>query len=336
MQRIVCPDRAVDKMEVPRMTHVPVMLAEVVAVLEPRPGRILVDATFGGGGYSRALLAAGSRVIGIDRDPEAVQRGRNLAAEEPRFTMLAGAFGNLEALLAEAGVTTVDGIVFDLGLSSFQLEDAERGFAFTRDGPLDMRMAGEGPSAADLVNSLEAEELARILHRYGEEPAARRIARAIVARRRTRPLTRTAELAELVARVAGGRQRRHHPATRTFQALRIAVNDELGELERGLEAALRVLAPGGRLVVVAFHSLEDRLVKRFLDLHSGYRAGTSRHRPEPPRARPLLAPCGRRVIRPGSEEVARNPRARSARMRVARKLDAEEGEAEPHGWRRAA
>lgn len=318
------------------MTHVPVMTAEAIAALEPAPGRLMVDATFGGGGYSRALLAAGCRVVGIDRDPDAVRRGRELAAAEPRFTMLAGSFGGLDRLLAGAGIDRVDGVVFDLGLSSFQLEDAARGFAFAKDGPLDMRMGGEGPTAADLLARLEERELAELLRRYGEEPAARRIARAIVARRRTRPLTRTSELAELVARTVGGRERRIHPATRTFQALRIAVNDELGELERGLEAALRVLAPGGRLVVVAFHSLEDRIVKRFLDRQAGRMPGGSRHRPELPRPRPRLALCGRRVLRPTAEEVARNPRARSARLRAARKLEREEGEGEPAGWRRAA
>ncbi len=319
------------------MTHIPVLMAEAVAALDPRPGRVFLDATFGGGGYSRALLAAGSRVYGLDRDPDAVARGRQLAAAEPRFTILEGPFGELDRLLADAGVARVDGVVFDLGLSSFQLEEAERGFAFTRDGPLDMRMTREGPTAAELLARLDERELVRILREYGEEPAARRIARAIVARRRERPLTRTGELAELVARVVGGgRRRHHHPATRTFQALRIAVNDELGELERGLEAALRVLAPEGRLAVVSFHSLEDRLVKRFVARHAGGGRGVSRHRPEPPRGRPLLAPCGRRPVRPGAEEVARNPRARSARLRVARKLALEEGETEPAGRRWAA
>ena len=318
------------------MSHVPVMLAEAVAALDPRPHGLFVDATFGGGGYSRALLAAGCRVVGIDRDPEAVRRGRELAAAEPRFTMLAGSFGGLDRLLAEAGIAAVDGVVFDLGLSSFQLEDATRGFAFAKDGPLDMRMGGEGPTAADLLARLDEREIADILRRYGEEPAARRIARAIVARRRTRPLTRTSELAELVARTVGGRGRRIHPATRTFQALRIAVNDELGELERGLEAALRVLVPGGRLAVVSFHSLEDRIVKRFLDRHAGRIPGGSRHRPELPRPRARLVPCGRRVLRPSAEEVARNPRARSARLRVARKREREEGETEPAARRRAA
>ncbi len=318
------------------MTHVPVLLNETLAALAPRPGRLVVDATFGGGGYSRALLDAGCRVIGIDRDPEAVARGRELAATTSRFTMLAGSFGALDRLLAGIGVTAVEGVVFDLGLSSFQLGAADRGFAFTRDGPLDMRMERRGPTAAELLARLDERELARIFRDYGEEPAARRIARAIVARRRDRPLTRTTELAELIARVTGGRHHHRHPATRTFQALRIAVNDELGELERGLEAALGVLVPGGRLAVVSFHSLEDRLVKRFIDRHAGRSAGASRHRPEPPRRRALLAPCGRRVIRPGAEEIARNPRARSARLRVARRLAPEEGETEPAGWRCAA
>ncbi len=317
--------------------HVPVMAREVVEALAVRDGAVYLDATFGGGGHSRAILAAARcRVIGLDRDPEAVARGRALAAAEARFTMLEGRFGELDRRLAEAGVAGVDGVLFDLGVSSFQLDSPERGFSFAADGPLDMRMEARGPSAADLVNRLSREELVRLLRDYGEEPAAGRIARAIVEARERRPLTRTGELAELVARAVGGRPRHHHPATRTFQALRIAVNDELGELERGLAAALAVLRPGGRLVTLAFHSLEDRLIKRFIQLHSDRPGGGSRHRPLPERSGPpRLRWVIRRPLRPGAGEVARNPRARSARLRAAERLpDPGEGEVD-RPWREA-
>jgi len=312
--------------------HIPVLAAEVLEALAVRDGGVYVDATFGGGGHSRAILAhADCRVVGIDRDPEAVERGRALAAEEPRFAMLEGRFGELDRLLAEVGIARVDGVLFDFGVSSFQLDRAERGFSFQREGPLDMRMERRGPSAADLLARLREEELVRILREYGEEPAARRIARAIVQRRRERPIRTTTELAELVAGVLGRRPRHHHPATRTFQALRIAVNDELGEIERGLAAAVRVLRPGGRLVTITFHSLEDRIVKRFIQIHSDRPGGGSRHRPLPERSGPpLLHWVVRRPLTPSPEEVARNPRARSARLRVAERLatpDEEDGKA---------
>ncbi|GBD44650.1 Ribosomal RNA small subunit methyltransferase H [bacterium HR40] len=305
--------------------HLPVLLDEMLQALAPRDGGIYVDATFGGGGYSRAILAAARcRVVAIDRDRAAVARGRALAQDEPRFTMLEGTFGALDRLLAQAGIADVDGVVFDLGVSSLQLDDPARGFSFRYDGPLDMRMGGGGRTAAEILAEATEDELASILHAFGEEPHARRIARAIVAARRERPLRTTRELAALVERVVGRRPDGHHPATRTFQALRIAVNDELGELARGLAAAERVLRPGGRLVVVAFHSLEDRMVKQFVDARSGRPAPTSRHVPPPDR--PLATSfrwLRRKVVKPQPEEIARNPRARSARLRIAERLAAE-------------
>lgn len=300
--------------------HVPVLLSEMVAALEVRSGGVYLDATFGGGGYSRAILQAGAgRLLAIDRDPAAVARGRELAAACPRFTMIDGRFGDMAELIAAHGVRQLDGVVLDLGASSMQLDDAGRGFSFAVDGPLDMRMSGVGISAAEVVNRADADTLADILRRYGEEPAARRIAKAIVRRRQRCPIARTRELAELVAGVVGRRGGRIDPATRTFQALRIHVNDELAELERALHAAEGLLGPGGRLVVVAFHSLEDRIVKRFLAERSDASPRPSRHLPmaatrsEAPRWR-LLA---RRPVRPGPVEIAANPRARSARLRWA-------------------
>jgi 16S rRNA (cytosine1402-N4)-methyltransferase len=300
--------------------HVPVLLREMLAALQVRSGGVYLDATFGAGGYSRAILQAGAgRLFAIDRDPAAVARGRELSAACVRFTMIEGRFGDMAELLAAQGVRRLDGVVLDLGVSSMQLDEAGRGFSFAADGPLDMRMSGDGTSAAEVVNRADADTLADILRRYGEEPAARRIARAIVERRQRGPITRTRELAELVARVIGRKAGRIDPATRTFQALRIHVNDELDELERALHAAEGLLVPGGRLVVVAFHSLEDRIVKRFLAERGGAAPRPSRHLPiesarsEAPRWR-LLA---RRPVRPGAAEIAANPRARSARLRWA-------------------
>ena len=307
--------------------HVPVLLPEMLAALAVRPGGVYLDATFGAGGYTRAILAAGAgRVLALDRDPAAIARGRRLAARQPRLTMLAGRFGDMADLLGDAGVDGLDGIVLDLGLSSDQLEDPGRGFSFAADGPLDMRMSRQGISAAELVNQADETTLADILYRYGEERAARRIARAVVGRRQRAPLERTRELAQLVAGVVGrtsGRPAgRIDPATRTFQALRIHVNDELGELERALIAAEGLLVAGGRLVIVAFHSLEDRLVKQFLAARSGARPLPSRHLPElaesPPAAR--FRALYRHPLRPGPAELAANPRARSARLRAALRL----------------
>lgn len=305
--------------------HIPVLRDEVMAALAPRPGAVMVDGTFGAGGYSRALLEAGCTVWAIDRDPEAMARGAALGAAFPgRLTLLPGCFGDMERLLAARGVTRVDGITLDVGVSSPQIDDPARGFSFRFDGPLDMRMGRDGQSAADLVNTLPEEELADIVWRLGEERHSRRVARAVVEQRKTQPFTRTVELAELVRRVVPKSKDGIDPATRTFQALRIAVNDELGELERGLEAAERLLAPGGRLAVVSFHSLEDRVLKEFLRTRSGNVPSPSRHLPGPAAAGPaptfrLWAKSG---VTPGAAELAANPRARSARLRSAERTEA--------------
>jgi 16S rRNA (cytosine1402-N4)-methyltransferase len=309
----------------PTSGHRPVLLEEMLAALAVREGGVYLDATFGVGGYSRAILAAGAgRVLAIDRDPAADARGRALARSCHNFTMIEGCFGDVAALLDSHGVTALDGAVFDLGVSSPQLENAARGFSFSREGPLDMRMSARGVSAADVVNGADEAALATILYRYGEERASRRIARAIVERRRSGPIRTTAELASLIGGVLGRQQGRIDPATRSFQALRIYVNDELGELERALAAMPSLLVPGGRLVVVAFHSLEDRIVKRFLGERSDRQARPSRHLPDlPSRPQPLFRPLSSRAIRPGPSEVAANPRARSARLRAALRLSQE-------------
>lgn len=305
-------------------SHAPVLLAEVLEALAPRDGAIYVDGTFGGGGYARAVLEhANCKVLGIDRDPEAIRRGAALAEAHPgRLALAQGRFSAMEELLAQQGETGSDGVVFDLGVSSFQLDEAARGFSFQGDGPLDMRMEKDGSSAADFVNSADERELADVIARLGEERHARRIARAIVA---ARPLTRTSELARLVVETLGPAASRQkiHPATRTFQALRLHVNDELGELTSGLAAAERVLRPRGRLAVVSFHSLEDRIVKQFLAERSGRVPAPSRHAPE---SRVAAAPTFRLLPpqprRPGSAEMERNPRSRSARLRAAERTSA--------------
>jgi len=308
-----------------RVGHVPVMVGEMLDALAVRAGGAYLDATFGAGGYSRAILDAGAgRVFAIDRDPAAAARARQLAAEQPRLTVLEGRFGDMADLLAPHAVHRLDGIVLDLGVSSMQLGDPGRGFSFAADGPLDMRMSRRGDSAADVINGADARTLSTILRQYGEEPAAGRIARAIVERRARAPIERTRELAELVAGVVGRRGGRIDPATRTFQALRIYVNDELGELARALEAAEALLGPGGRLAVVAFHSLEDRMVKRFLVERGDAVARPSRHAPMPP---PAMAAARwrlltKRPLRPQPSEIAANPRARSARLRAAERAAA--------------
>lgn len=306
--------------------HIPVLLGEVVAALAPRDGELMVDGTLGAGGYARGLLAAAAcRVVGIDRDPVALALGAALAAEQPgRFAVVAGCFGAMDSLLAGQGIAQADGVALDLGVSSMQLDSPERGFSFRDGGPLDMRMGAAGPTAADLVNHTDEAALADLIYRFGEEHASRRVARAITAARAAAPITDTAVLAELIARAIGrGGADKIHPATRTFQALRIAVNDELGELARGLAAAERLLAPGGRLAVVSFHSLEDRLVKQFLTRRSGADAGPSRHAPVRAGGRaPTFELLFRGAVKPSEAEIRVNPRSRSARLRAARRTAA--------------
>jgi 16S rRNA (cytosine1402-N4)-methyltransferase len=306
--------------------HIPVMLDPVLAVLAPRDGETHVDATFGGGGYARALLeAADCMVIGIDRDPDAIARGQDLARDHPgRLTLLEGPFSIMDDLVAGEGVTGVDGVTLDIGVSSYQLDDASRGFSFRVDGPLDMRMGAAGRDAADVVNELAERELADLIARLGEERRARAVARAIVAARQSGAITRTGELADIVRSVVRKSADGIDPATRTFQALRLYVNDELGELERGLAAAERILRAGGRLAVVAFHSLEDRIVKRFLHERSGLAARPSRHMPELPGSgrAPSFRLVTRKPVAPSDDEVAANPRARSARLRAAIRTEA--------------
>jgi len=305
--------------------HIPVLVDEVALALGPQADSVILDGTFGLGGYSRALLAAAPcRVVGIDRDPQAIARGRSLEAEfSGRLSLIEGRFGEMESLLHAAGVDAVDGVALDIGVSSPQIDDPERGFSFRFDGPLDMRMGGEGPSAATLVNSLGETELANIIFQLGEEKLSRRVAKAIVAARREAPIERTAALARIIRSVVPGSRDGIDPATRTFQALRIYVNDELGELTRGLGAAERLLKAGGRLAVVSFHSLEDRAIKLFLRERAGAAPTGSRHLPEgAPRRAPTFRLIGRKPIEAGPEELKHNPRARSAKLRVAERTAA--------------
>ncbi len=292
--------------------HVPVLMAEVIAALSPGPGQRIVDGTFGAGGYSRALLATGAQVIAFDRDPTARRFADGLG---DRFQLVEACFSQMDDQL---GAASVEGVALDLGVSSMQLDEAERGFSFMRDGPLDMRMGAEGPTAADLINTAEPAELSRIFWVYGEEKKARRIAGAIARRREEQPFARTLEFADFVERVLGGRRgAKVHPATRTFQGLRIAVNDELAELEAGLVAAERVLKPGGRLAVVTFHSLEDRIVKSFFTPRAGQTPSGSRHLPPTQQGAPPSFDLIFKGAHPPSDtEVANNPRARSAKLRA--------------------
>ncbi len=294
--------------------HVSVLLAEVVQALAIAPGETIVDGTFGAGGYARAFLAAGAHVVAFDRDPSAARFAADLPAD--RFRLVCARFSEMDEVLGEGAV---DGVALDLGVSSMQLDEADRGFSFLRDGPLDMRMGDAGETAADLVNTAEPEDLARILWVYGEEKKSRRIAGAIARRRQEQPFSRTGELADFIEGVLGGRRgAKVHPATRTFQALRIAVNDELGELEAGLAAAERVLKPGGRLAVVTFHSLEDRIVKAFLTERAGRTPAASRHLPPSVDSRdPSFELLFNGARSPGEAEVEANPRARSAKLRAA-------------------
>lgn len=292
--------------------HIPVLLDEVLAALAPKPGETVVDGTFGAGGYTRAILDRGAGVIAIDRDPDAIAGGADLvAASGGRLTLVHDRFSRLDA----ATDGPVDGVVLDIGVSSMQLDEAGRGFSFRGDGPLDMRMAQRGVSAADVVNNYKVSDLTRIIGLYGEERHAGRVARMIEKRRAQRPFTRTLELADAIELLLGRKPGdRIHPATRTFQALRIFVNDELGELCRALFAAERALKPGGRLAVVTFHSLEDRIVKRFLADRSQQPAG-SRHLPALTHREPTFADVAKPVAA-GEAEATDNPRARSARLRA--------------------
>lgn len=304
--------------------HVPVMLDEVLAMLAPRDGGVYLDGTFGGGGYATAILEkAKCTLYAIDRDPQAIERGAALVARFPgRLHLLHGTFGDMVGLLAGAGVNELDGVVLDLGVSSFQLDDAERGFSFRHDGPLDMRMGRQGTSAADLVNTLAERDLADVLYELGEERASRRVAHAIVAARLEAPIETTGRLAEIIRSVLPPDKSGNHPATRSFQALRIKVNDELKQIEDALDQAVSLLSPGGRLVVVAFHSLEDRIVKRFMTQAAGRSGSPSRHNPaglmtrETPNFRLITA----RAMRPGDAETNQNPRSRSARLRALERI----------------
>jgi 16S rRNA (cytosine1402-N4)-methyltransferase len=303
--------------------HIPVLGGAAVGFLAVRDGGVYVDATFGGGGYSREILAAAkSFVIGIDRDRSAIARGAELArAAGGRLVLAELKFSELQAAARSAGYAAVDGVVFDLGVSSMQLDDAARGFSFRHDGPLDMRMGGDGPTAADVLISVGERDLARIIATLGEERYARAIARAIARARRTTPIASTRALAEIVTGVVHARPGGIHPATRTFQALRVFVNDELAELVAGLTAAEQILKPGGRLVVVAFHSLEDRIVKSFL-VQRATRSGSSRHLPEMRAASPTFKLITKRPMVPDEAEVMANARARSAKLRAAERTDA--------------
>lgn len=310
------------------MQHAPVMLDEVITAITPKDGEVYVDGTFGRGGYSAAMLDhANCTVYGIDRDPQAIQHGKELSKKyNGRLRMIAGQFGDMHTLLQSFGVKQVNGIALDVGVSSPQLDDPTRGFSFRYDGPLDMRMdPTSGLSAADVINTTPEKELADLIYKYGEEKKSRSIARAIVAAREENQITTTKQLADIVRSVVKPSKDGMDPATRTFQALRIYVNDELGELERGLHAAEQLLADDGRLVVVSFHSLEDRIVKNFLREKTGNEPGPSRHVPVSANtAPPSFRHLDRKAQRPAATEISANPRAKSARLRAAVRTFAKE------------
>src|SRR6185312_11680168 len=305
------------------ISHIPVLGREAVDMLAPREGGIYVDATFGAGGYSRTILGTdGTRVIGIDRDRTAIAGGFDLVERSGgRLVLVEDRFSNLAGICAAQGLDAIHGVVMDVGVSSMQLDQAGRGFSFRLDGPLDMRMAGHGPTAADVIAKASEAELADILYIFGEERHSRKVARAIVAARNEAPITTTRALADIVSKVVRSKPGDIHPATRTFQGLRIFVNEELDELHLALAAAEQVLKPGGRLVAVSFHSLEDRIVKNFLVSRAETRGG-SRHAPEIRRASPTFAVLTKRPVTPDDKEVAENPRARSAKLRAAERTDA--------------
>ena len=303
--------------------HLPVLLGEAIAALDPQPGDVIIDATFGAGGYSRRLLDAGATVHAFDRDPDAIAAGSKwpeTSEEPPRLFLHPRRFSEMVAAMSDAGIAAVDGVVMDVGVSSMQLDRADRGFAFSAEGPLDMRMSREGPTAGDFLNSASEEEIADVLYQYGEERQSRRVARAIVA---ARPLATTGELARAVRKALGHRPGApKDPATRSFQAIRIHANAELDELESGLAAAERLLRSGGRLAVVSFHSLEDRIVKRFLREASGGAARSSRHLPAANDQAPPTFTAVAKPVHPSAAEIARNPRARSATLRAATRTGA--------------
>jgi 16S rRNA (cytosine1402-N4)-methyltransferase len=303
--------------------HVSVLGREAVEMLSPHAGGIYVDATFGAGGYSRMILdTKGTRVIGIDRDRSAITGGFDLVDRaDGRLTLVEDRFSNLAEVCAAQDIDAVDGVVMDVGVSSMQLDSAERGFSFRLGGPLDMRMGHDGPTAADVIAKASETDLANIIYIFGEERHSRGVARAIVAARKEAPITTTQALADIVGRVVRSKPNEIHPATRTFQALRIFVNAELDELHLALSAAERVLKPGGRLVVVSFHSLEDRIVKNFLN-QRGKAGGGSRHLPEVAHAEPSFQILTKRPVTPGDAEISANPRARSAKLRAAERTAA--------------
>jgi 16S rRNA (cytosine1402-N4)-methyltransferase len=300
--------------------HIPVLCEEAVHWLQPQAGKVYLDGTFGGGGYARAILDAADCVLwAIDRDPAAIARGAALAAAYPgRLHIVEGRISDIFNLLDSSGVNKLDGAVFDLGVSSYQIDDASRGFSFRHDGPLDMRMGGGGLTAANLINTVSESELADILYEFGEEKASRRIAQAIVARRSQQEFTTTADLAAVIRSVVRPDKSGIDPATRSFQALRIAVNDELGDIEAALAQTAKLLTPGGRLVVVSFHSLEDRIVKRFFASAAGRAPAVSRHAPVSglPAAAPDFRLLTRAPVVASAAETRRNPRARSAKLRA--------------------
>ncbi|WP_135080202.1 16S rRNA (cytosine(1402)-N(4))-methyltransferase RsmH [Terasakiella sp. SH-1] len=303
--------------------HIPVLLNEIVEVINPKDGDVIIDGTFGGGGYTKAILdAADCRVLGIDRDPDAIDRGNSLSQTlDNRLQMFEGCYGDMAALVNQK----VNAVVLDIGVSSFQIDQADRGFSFREDGPLDMRMAQSGESAADVVNTYDEKELANIIYKYGEERHSRRVAKAIIEARREEKITTTGQLAKIVRSVVRQAKDKIDPATRTFQGLRIYVNDELGELERGLAAAEELLLPGGRLVVVTFHSLEDRIVKQFFKQRSGGNARTNRYMPDGGDQGPqaTFKIINRKPIAPSDEECRENPRARSSKLRAGLRTDVE-------------
>jgi 16S rRNA (cytosine1402-N4)-methyltransferase len=312
--------------------HVPVLREEILAALSASQGGIYLDATFGAGGYTQGILALpGTKVLALDRDPTAIAAGQDLVGEsQGRLSLECERFSELERVAESHSIAAFDGIVFDIGVSSMQLDESARGFSFRHDGPLDMRMGCDGQSAADLINGADEAELADILYYFGEERASRRIAKAIVAARAQEPIATTGRLAQIIARSVPGRPGGIHPATRSFQALRIAVNDELGELLSGLLAAERMLKPSGRLAVVSFHSLEDRIVKQFFAARSGRGEAPSRPLPgEPAKPVPTFTVVGRQPVEASAAEIERNPRARSAKLRFATRTAAAPRAADP-------